>query len=102
MAISINTKIRLSDFRRTAGDLIAQLKTAKTQQESRVVVTTRGKPAVVVQEYRAYQRLLELIEKMEREIHLVEAKKRILENEAQAKGVSLEQVAAEFGIDVPG
>ena len=102
MAVSINTKIRLRDFRRTADALIAQLKTATTQQESRVVVTTGGKPAVVVQEYGAYQRLLELVEKMEQEVHLAEAKKRILENEAEAKGISLEQVAAEFGIDADG
>lgn len=87
---------RLTDLRRNAKTLIAQLKGAKTLKESRLIVTTYGKPVAVLQEYEAYQDLLELLEKTQRHLQIAETRERLRQmNAGQMTAIPLDQVLAE-------
>jgi len=87
---------RLTELRRSAKSLIEQLKVAKNQQESRVTLTTHGKPVAVLQEYNAYQKLLTLLEELQRELHVTETRERLRQmNERAMTTVPLDQVIAQ-------
>jgi PHD/YefM family antitoxin component YafN of YafNO toxin-antitoxin module len=95
MAVMIGGErvVRLTDLRRSAKTLVDQLKAAKTQQESRVVLTTHGKPVAVLQEYHAYQKMLEILEESQRNLQIAEARERLREMNADTMGtISLDQV----------
>ncbi len=84
---------RLTDLRRKARVLIDELKAAKSQQESRVVLTTHGEPVAVLQEYQAYQEMLDLLEETQRRLHLAETRERLRQmNEGTLASVPLKQV----------
>ncbi len=86
---------RLTELRRNAKTLIAQLRSAKTPQESRFIVTTHGKPVAVLQEYKAYQDLLALLEKTERRLQIAETRERLRQmNAGQMEMIPLDQVLA--------
>lgn len=68
---------RLTDLRRNAKALIEEIKAATTPQETRVVLTTHGEPVAVLQEYEAYQRMVELFEETQQQLRRVEAKERL-------------------------
>jgi PHD/YefM family antitoxin component YafN of YafNO toxin-antitoxin module len=88
---------RLTDLRRSAKSLIDQLKAAKNQQESRVVLTTHGEPVAVLQEYSAYQKMLNLLEETQRKLHIAEVRDRLrLLNEGKMGTVPLEEVIARY------
>jgi len=87
---------RLTELRRSAKTLIKQLKVAKNQQESRVTLTTHGKPVAVLQEYNAYQKLLALLEETQRDLHIAETRERLRQmNEGSMATVPLDQVIAQ-------
>lgn len=95
MAVTIGGKriTRLTELRRNAKTLIDELKTARTPQESRVVLTLHNEPVAVLQEYRAYQQLLELVESLQRSLHIAETRERLQQMNAGAmKTVPLDQV----------
>lgn len=86
---------RLTELRRNAKALINQLKGARTPQESRVVLTTHGEPVAVLQEYKAYQQLLELLESTQRSLQIAETRERLQQmNAGTIKTVPLDQVIA--------
>ncbi|MEW5956393.1 MAG: hypothetical protein AB1801_01620 [Chloroflexota bacterium] len=87
---------RLTDLRRRAGTMIDELKAARSQQESRLVLTTHGEPVAVLQEYNAYQKLLQLLEETQRRLQIAEVRQRIRQLNDQEMGtVPLKQVIAE-------
>ena len=87
---------RLTELQRNAKTLIAQLRSAKTPKESRLIVTTNGKPVAVLQEYKAYQDLLELLEKTQRNLQIAETRERLRQmNAGQMAVIPLDQVLAE-------
>jgi prevent-host-death family protein len=89
---------RLTDLRRNAKSLIDQLKAGHSQQESRVVLTTHGEPVAVLQEYSAYQELLEQLEDIQRKLQMAEARNRLRQIDAGAmETVPLRQVISERG-----
>jgi hypothetical protein len=93
----VNRETRLSELQRNAGTLIAELKSAKTPQESRVIVTTQGKPVAVLQEYEAYQQLLALLETIQRDLQIAETRERLRQmNEGRMAAVPLDQVATRY------
>ena len=86
---------RLTDLRRRSKEVIDELKEAKNH---RVVLTTHGEPVAVLQEYRAYQEMLKLIEQIEHELHLAKFRERLQAmNEGEVKSIPLEQVMAKYG-----
>jgi prevent-host-death family protein len=90
---------RLTELRRNTRALIRQLKAARTQQESRVVLTTHGRPVAVLQEYEAYQALLAMLEETQRDLQLAETRERLRQmNEGTMGTLPLAQVMAERGL----
>ena len=86
----------LTELRRRARILIEQLQTAENQQESRVILTTHGKPVAVLQEYKAYQALLALLEATQRSLQIAETRERLRQmNEGTMGTVQLRQVLAQ-------
>ena len=86
---------RLTDLRRSAKSLIDQLKAGHSPQESRVVLTTHGEPVAVLQEYNAYQRLLEQLEEIQHKLQLAETRDRLRQIEdGTMETVPLRQVIA--------
>jgi PHD/YefM family antitoxin component YafN of YafNO toxin-antitoxin module len=86
----------LTELRRRARILIEQLQTAENQQESRVILTTHGKPVAVLQEYKAYQALLALLEATQRSLQIAETRERLRQmNEGTMGTVPLRQVLAQ-------
>ena len=84
---------RLTDLRRRAKAIIEELRAAKNQQQSRVVLTTHGEPVAVLQEYQAYQKMLDLLAETQRQLHIAEARERLRQmNEGTMKTVPLQQV----------
>jgi antitoxin (DNA-binding transcriptional repressor) of toxin-antitoxin stability system len=95
MAVTIGGErvARLTDLRRRAKAMIDELKAAKSQQESRVVLTTHGEPVAVLQEYNAYQKMVNLLAETQQQLHIAEARERMRQmNEATMKTVPLQQV----------
>jgi PHD/YefM family antitoxin component YafN of YafNO toxin-antitoxin module len=89
---------RLTDLRRSAKSLIDKIKTAQSPQESRVVLTTHGEPVAVLQEYGAYQQLLDQLEQTQRKLQLAEVRERMQALDAgKIKTVPLRQVITERG-----
>ena len=87
---------RLTELRRNARALIEEIKAATTTQETRVVLTTHGEPVAVLQEYTAYQRMLELFEETQRQLRIVEAKERLKQIDAGTmQTVPLREVIAQ-------
>lgn len=87
---------RLTELRRNAKNLIDQLKAAKTTQESRVILTTHGEPVAVLQEYKAYQELLALVETTQHNLQIAETRQRLRQmNTGMLKTVPLDQVIAQ-------
>ena len=68
---------RLTDLRRRGKAIVKEVQAATSQQESRVVLTVHGKPVVVLQEYRAYQHLVELLVETQRKLHIAELRERL-------------------------
>ena len=84
---------RLTDLRRRAKAIIEELRAAKNEQQSRVVLTTHGEPVAVLQEYQAYQKMLDLLAETQRQLHIAEARERLRQmNEGNMKTVPLQQV----------
>ena len=84
---------RLTDLRRRAEAIIEELKAAKNEQQSRVVLTTHGEPVAVLQEYQAYQKMLDLLVETQRQLQIAEARERLRQmNEGTMKTVPLQQV----------
>ena len=93
---------RLTELRQSAKTLVDQLKAAKTQQESRVILTTHGQPVAVLQEYYAYQKMLELLEEAQRNLQIVEARERLREMNADTMGtIALDQVIEQKAPSLP-
>jgi PHD/YefM family antitoxin component YafN of YafNO toxin-antitoxin module len=69
--------VRLTELRRNSKALIARLKSARNQQESRLILTTYGEPVAVLQDYQAYQKLLTQLEEAQRQLHLAETRERL-------------------------
>lgn len=69
--------VRLTELRRNSKALIARLKSARNQQESRLILTTYGEPVAVLQDYEAYQKLLTQLEEAQRQLHLAETRERL-------------------------
>lgn len=95
MAVTIGGErvARLTDLRRRARAMIEELKAAQSQPESRVILTTHGQPVAVLQEYRAYQAMLDLLAETQRQLHLAETRERLRQlNEGTMSSVPLEQV----------
>jgi PHD/YefM family antitoxin component YafN of YafNO toxin-antitoxin module len=87
---------RLTDLRRSAKSLIDRIKEAQSPQESRVVLTTHGEPVAVLQEYGAYQHLLDQLEEAQRKLQLAEVRERMRAmNAGEMKTVPLRQVMAD-------
>jgi len=78
----------LTTFRRRSGDLIKQLKKSKRP----VVLTVRGQAAAVVQDARAYQRLLDLAARADAE----EGIRQGLEDASKGRTRAAEEFFAEF------
>jgi prevent-host-death family protein len=90
---------RLTDLRRSSKNLLDRIKAARSPQESRVVLTTHGEPVAVLQEYNAYQDLLQELEESRRKLQLAEVRERMRALDAgTVKTVPLRQVMAERGI----
>ena len=84
---------RLTDLRRRTKAIIEELRAAKNQQQSRVVLTTHGEPVAVLQEYQAYQKMLDLLAETQRQLQIAEARERLRQmNEGTMKTVPLQQV----------
>lgn len=84
---------RLTDLRRQGKAIIDELKAARSQRESRVVLTTHGEPVAVLQEYDAYQKLLDLLAETQRQLQVVETRERLRRmNEGKMGTVPLQQV----------
>jgi prevent-host-death family protein len=67
----------LTELRRRAKAIIEEVQAATNQQETRVVLTVHGKPVVVLQEYGAYQKMLELLAETQRQLHVAEMGNRL-------------------------
>ena len=67
---------RLTELRRNSKQLIEQIKTAQTQQDSRVILTSHGKPVAVLQEYEAYQSLVKQLDEVQKQLGLLLVKER--------------------------
>jgi PHD/YefM family antitoxin component YafN of YafNO toxin-antitoxin module len=78
--------IPLSDFTRDADAAIRRLK--ETGQPE--VLTVDGKPAVVVQDAKSYQRLLDALDRAE----AIEGIRRGLESMARGEGIPIEEAFA--------
>lgn len=65
---------QLTELRRNATVIIDQLQAASTPQESREVITLHGEPVAVLQEYRTYQQILELVESIQRSLQIAETR----------------------------
>ena len=90
---------RLTDLRRSAKSLIDQIKAARNPQESRVVLTTHGEPVAVLQEYGAYQQLLDQLEEAQRKLQLAEVRERMRAlDSGEMRTIPLRQVIAERGV----
>jgi prevent-host-death family protein len=66
----------LTELRRRAKAIIEEIQAATSQQETRVVLTVHGNPVVVLQEYGAYQKMLELLAETQRQLHVAEIRNR--------------------------
>ena len=67
----------LTELRRRAKGIIEEIQAATSQQETRVVLTVHGKPVMVLQEYGAYQKMLELLAETQRQLHVAEMGNRL-------------------------
>lgn len=86
----------LTELRRSARALIEQLQEAGNQPESRIILTTHGKPVAVLQEYKAYQELLALLESAQRSLQIAETRERLRQlNEGTMGTIPLTQVLAQ-------
>lgn len=84
---------RLTELRRNATVIIDQLQAARTPQESRMVITLHGEPVAVLQEYKAYQQLLEWVESIQHKLQVAEVRERLRQlNAGIMKTVPLDQV----------
>ena len=86
---------RLTELRRNPKALPDKIKGAKTQKDSRLILTTHGRPVAVLQEYRAYQELLALLEETQRQLEQAEVPARLEKlKEGRLKSVPLADVVA--------
>lgn len=95
MAVTIGGErvARLTDLRRSAKTMIEELKAAKSPQESRVVLTTHGRPVAVLQEYNAYQALLNLLAETQQQLYIAKTRDRLRQmNKGTMRSVSLQKV----------
>ena len=86
----------LTELSNEAESLIDELSAAKTERESRVVLTTEGQPVAVLQNYQAYQQLLQQLTETERRLHLAEARTRIHLTDKESKCISLKQAMSQL------
>ncbi len=97
MPITIGSEqvARLTELRRNTKTLMEQLQAAQNQQESRIILTTYGKPVAVLQEYHAYQELLARLEEIQHKLHLAESRERLRQlNQGTMDTIPLDQVIA--------
>ena len=78
----------LTTFRRRSGDFVKQLRKSKRP----VVLTVKGKAAVIVQDAESYQRLLDIAARADAR----EGIRQGLEEARQGKGQDVEEFFAEF------
>jgi prevent-host-death family protein len=78
----------LTTFRRRSGDFMKQLKKSKRP----VILTVKGKAEAIVQDARAYQRLLDIAARADS----YEGIRQGLEEARQGKGQDIEEFFAEF------
>ena len=78
----------LTTFRRRSGDFMKQLRKSRRP----VVLTVKGKAAAVVQDAKAYQRLLDIVARAD----VYEGIRQGLEEARQGKGRDLEEFFAEL------
>ena len=65
-----DTLIKLTELVRHPSKIIKRLQAGKDEPSTRVIVTERGEPALVVQDYKAYTKMRDRLEKLEDEHHL--------------------------------
>ena len=86
---------RLTELRRNSKALLDKIKGAKTQKDSRLILTTHGQPVAVLQDYNAYQELLALLEETQQQLEQAEVHARLQKlNEGRLKSVPLADVLA--------
>lgn len=85
------------------GGLWEALQTARTQPQSRVILTTpEDEPVAVLQEYGAYQQLLNLLETTQRALHVATTRERLRQiNEGAVGVIPLSQVMARHAYRMP-
>jgi prevent-host-death family protein len=87
--IDISKDIRsLSDFKRNTTDFVREMK----ESGKPVVLTVNGRSELVVQDATSYQKLLELVDRLE----AIEGIKRGLEEADRGEGVTLEEFDKEM------
>lgn len=93
--LDISKDIRsLSDFKRNTTDLMRRIK--RTGRP--VILTVNGRAELVVQDASAYQRILELAERMEAVQAIRQGIKDVEEGRVQDAREALEKLRAELGI----
>ncbi len=94
MMINISKDIHsLTDFKRRSADFLQQLKKSRRP----MVLTVNGKAEVVVQDVESYQKLLELVDRLE----AMEGIQRGLEKMATGQGRSAGEFFAELKEEYP-
>lgn len=74
-------------------NIVSQIRSATTPKESHVFLMKQGRPVAVVQEYHAYQTLIDRLESAERKLQIVETRERLRKlNEGAMGAVPLAQV----------
>ena len=87
--IDISKDIRsLSDFKRNTTEFVREMK----ESGKPLVLTVNGRSELVVQDATSYQKLLELVDRLE----AIEGIKRGLEEAARGEGVTLEEFDKEM------
>ncbi len=93
---------RLTVLRRNVRQLLEELKKASTLKESRVILTTHGRPVAVLQDYEAYQELLRLFEESQEELRIAKVRERLrLRAEGKLEMIPLEEVMERFNVSMP-
>ncbi|MDM8527358.1 hypothetical protein QUF58_04030 [Anaerolineales bacterium HSG24] len=77
----------------TTKNIVSQVESGKTVEESRVFLVSQGQPVAVVQDYKTYQLLLNRLESTERELQIVETRERLRQiNDGVMRCAPLSQV----------